>query len=53
MDGLEFLESVAGVEATKGVLAVMISTEGSEALVVEALPLVLEVISASPSPQSK
>ena len=37
MDGLEFLESVAGVEATKGILAVMISTEGSEARVVEAL----------------
>ena len=36
VDGLEFLESVAGVEAAKGVPAVMITTEGSEARVVEA-----------------
>jgi two-component system, chemotaxis family, chemotaxis protein CheY len=37
MDGLEFLKSVAGVEAAKGVPVVMITTEGSEARVVEAL----------------
>jgi two-component system chemotaxis response regulator CheY len=37
VDGLEFLQSVAGVEAAKGVLAAMITTEGSEARVVEAL----------------
>ena len=37
MDGLEFLKSVAGVEAAKGVPVVMITTEGSEASVVEAL----------------
>lgn len=37
MDGLEFLKSVAGVEAVKGVPVVMITTEGSEARVVEAL----------------
>jgi two-component system chemotaxis response regulator CheY len=36
MDGLEFLKTVAGVEAAKGVPVVMI-TEGSEARVVEAL----------------
>jgi two-component system, chemotaxis family, chemotaxis protein CheY len=37
MDGLEFLKSLAGVEAAKGVPVVMITTEGSEARVVEAL----------------
>lgn len=37
MDGLEFLKSMAGVEAAKGVPVVMITTEGSEARVVEAL----------------
>jgi DNA-binding response OmpR family regulator len=37
MDGLEFLKSIAGVEAAKGVPVVMITTEGSEARVVEAL----------------
>jgi two-component system chemotaxis response regulator CheY len=37
MDGLEFLKSVAGVESAKGVPVVMITTEGSEARVVEAL----------------
>jgi DNA-binding response OmpR family regulator len=35
--GLEFLKTVAGVEARKGVPVVMITTEGSEARVVEAL----------------
>jgi two-component system chemotaxis response regulator CheY len=37
MDGLEFLKNLAGVEAAKGVPVVMITTEGSEARVVEAL----------------
>lgn len=37
MDGLEFLKGVAGVECAKGVPVVMITTEGSEARVVEAL----------------
>src|SRR5271170_5516588 len=37
MDGLEFLKSLATVEAAKGVPVVMITTEGSEARVVEAL----------------
>lgn len=37
MDGLEFLKCIAGVEAAKGVPVVMITTEGSEARVVEAL----------------
>jgi two-component system chemotaxis response regulator CheY len=37
MDGLEFLKSLAGVEQAKGVPVVMITTEGSEARVVEAL----------------
>src|SRR5690242_819896 len=37
MDGLEFLKNLAGVESAKGVPVVMITTEGSEARVVEAL----------------
>jgi two-component system, chemotaxis family, chemotaxis protein CheY len=37
MDGLEFLKNLAGVEQAKGVPVVMITTEGSEARVVEAL----------------
>jgi two-component system chemotaxis response regulator CheY len=37
MDGLEFLKSLANVENAKGVPVVMITTEGSEARVVEAL----------------
>ena len=37
MDGLEFLKSLAGVAAAKGVPVIMITTEGSEARVVEAL----------------
>jgi len=37
MDGLEFLRGLAGVESAKGVPVVMITTEGSEARVVEAL----------------
>ncbi len=37
MDGLEFLKSLASVEPAKGVPVVMITTEGSEARVVEAL----------------
>ena len=37
MDGLEFQNSVGGVEAAKGVPVIMITTEGSEARVVEAL----------------
>jgi len=37
MDGLEFLRNLAKLEACKGVPVVMITTEGSEARVVEAL----------------
>jgi two-component system chemotaxis response regulator CheY len=37
MDGLEFLKSLVNVESAKGVPVVMITTEGSEARVVEAL----------------
>jgi len=37
MDGLEFLRTLATVENAKGVPVVMITTEGSEARVVEAL----------------
>ena len=37
MDGLEFLKNLATVESAKGVPVVMITTEGSEARVVEAL----------------
>jgi two-component system chemotaxis response regulator CheY len=37
MDGLEFLRSLAGVPTAKNVPVVMITTEGSEARVVEAL----------------
>ena len=37
MDGIEFLRNLGGVEAAKGVPVIMITTEGSEARVVEAL----------------
>jgi two-component system chemotaxis response regulator CheY len=37
MDGLEFLKSIAAENLAKGVPVVMITTEGSEARVVEAL----------------
>ncbi len=37
MDGLEFLKNLANLEAAKGVPVVMVTTEGSEARVVEAL----------------
>ena len=37
MDGLEFLKSLATMECAKGVPVVMITTEGSEARVVEEL----------------
>src|SRR5258707_15016666 len=37
MDGLEFLKNLAGVESAKGIPVVMITTQGSEARVVEAL----------------
>jgi two-component system chemotaxis response regulator CheY len=37
MDGLEFLRGLASVPSAKGVPVVMITTEGSEARVVEAL----------------
>lgn len=37
MDGLEFLKNLAGIECAKGVPVIMITTEGSEARVVEAL----------------
>lgn len=37
MDGLEFIKALAGVETAKGVPVVMITTEGSEAHVVQAL----------------
>ena len=37
MDGIEFLRALAGLEEGKGVPVIMITTEGSEARVVEAL----------------
>ncbi len=37
MDGLEFVKHLAGVEHAKGVPVVMITTEGSESHVVQAL----------------
>jgi len=37
MDGLEFVKQVSGVENAKGVPVVMITTEGSESHVVQAL----------------
>ena len=37
MDGLEFVKQLAGVENAKGVPVVMITTEGSESHVVQAL----------------
>jgi len=37
MDGLQFVKQLAGVENAKGVPVVMITTEGSEAHVVQAL----------------
>ena len=37
MDGLEFLRNLATLDSAKGVPVVMITTEGSEARVVEAL----------------
>ena len=37
MDGLEFLRSLSGIESAKSTPVVMITTEGSEARVVEAL----------------
>ena len=39
MDGLEFVKALAGVENAKGAPVVMITTEGSEAHVVQALSL--------------
>jgi two-component system, chemotaxis family, chemotaxis protein CheY len=39
MDGLEFLKCLGSVDAAKGVPVVMITTEGSEARVVEALSM--------------
>jgi two-component system chemotaxis response regulator CheY len=37
MDGLEFIKQLAGVDNAKGVPVIMITTEGSEAHVVQAL----------------
>jgi len=37
MDGLEFIKQLSGVESAKGVPVIMITTEGSEAHVVQAL----------------
>jgi two-component system, chemotaxis family, chemotaxis protein CheY len=37
MDGLEFLKNLAAIDSARGVPVVMITTEGSEARVVEAL----------------
>jgi two-component system chemotaxis response regulator CheY len=37
MDGLEFVKQLPGIENAKGVPVVMITTEGSEARVVQAL----------------
>lgn len=39
MDGIEFLKGLAGVDNAKGVPVVMITTEGSEAHVVQAISL--------------
>jgi len=39
MDGLEFIKALSGVENAKGAPVVMITTEGSEAHVVQALSL--------------
>src|ERR1700733_13833768 len=39
MDGLEFLRNLSKIASANGVPVVMISTEGNEARVVEALPL--------------
>jgi len=39
MDGLEFLKCLAELESMKGVPVVMITTEGSEARVVEAISI--------------
>ncbi|MGH9451619.1 MAG: response regulator [Terriglobia bacterium] len=39
MDGLEFLRQVRGIERAKGVPILMITTEGSEQKVVEAITL--------------
>jgi two-component system, chemotaxis family, chemotaxis protein CheY len=39
MDGIEFLRQVAGVAPAKGVPVVMITTEGSESHVVQALSI--------------
>ena len=40
MDGLEFVRQVATIETAKGVPIIMITTEGSESHVVQALSLV-------------
>jgi len=37
MDGIEFVRNLASADSTKGVPVIMITTEGSEARVVEAL----------------
>lgn len=37
IDGLEFLKNLAGVEVAKGIPVIMLTTEGREARVVEAL----------------
>lgn len=37
MDGLEFVRQLSGVESARGVPVIMITTEGSESRVVEAL----------------
>jgi two-component system chemotaxis response regulator CheY len=39
MDGLEFLKNLAGLDAGKNVPVVMITTEGSEARVMEAISM--------------
>jgi two-component system chemotaxis response regulator CheY len=39
MDGLEFLRQIQGMPSTKGVPVVMISTEGSESHVLQALSI--------------
>ncbi len=39
MDGLEFVRQLQGMEAAKGIPIVMITTEGSQSRVVEALSL--------------
>ena len=53
MDGLEFVKQLANVENGKAIPVVMITTEGSEGHVVQALSAGARVIFASPLRQTK